>query len=679
MSRGRAPAVLALLAAAIALGLAGLVPPATALLAMVLVLVVGFVLPRRAARLLADPTRRSVLAFALLAALVGVSALSGADALGGGVFGAPGFAGGLGAAARELALPSSVPVGLLATLTAGSLVAVGLELTDRRGIQSALVLSVSVLGLASVAAPGQRLIVSFALGWPAALLALAQVSSAPGPPDEPVMRRISPSSAPVTRWEVMPVVVALSSAGAVLGVLVLSGVSTLAVRNGGWDGSASGGGGFASRAASDYLGGDMDLSARGTLDDDPLVRVPAASPRLWRAGTLDLYDGRRWQASEPVGGLPQVVMRAPGVLALSPPPAPGPSAAFEVRPLRRGAAQVLAPGPVVTVSSSGLGGAVPGLVAAGDRLLLTGPAPAAYVVRSQPRPDVSTMVPSSSSSASSASSASDPRYLALPAELPRRVRELGRQLAGSAPSRKAAVLAVEAELGRRMSYELNSPVPPPGVDAVDDVLFTSHAGFCEQFASAEVVLLRSAGIPARMAVGFSAAAAADGDWVSLRRSDAHAWVEVWFPGAGWVNSDPTPAATAGHSWWDRAWTSVSTTTRAWFLGALGFLRGHAIGLALVAAVAVAGGLVVVPLVRSGRRGASRSRVDAELAAAYARLEADLATAGRARAPAESLAMLAARLPDDLREPLTVLERALYAPSPPTREEARRAAAMLDGH
>lgn len=670
MSRGRTPALFALLAAAIALGLAGLVPPATALLTMVLVLVVGFVLPRRAAGVVTDPTRRSLLAFVLLAVLVGVSALSGADALGGGVFGASGFAGGLGAAARELALPSSVPVGLLATLTSGSLVAVGLELTDRRGIQSALVLSVSVLGLASVAAPGQRLIVPFALGWPAALLALAQLSSAPGPVGEPAMRRLSSRSAPVTRWEVMPVVVALSSAGAVLGVLVLSGVTTLGVRNSGWDGSSSGGG-FSSRAASDYLGGDMDLSARGPLDDDPLVKVPASSPRLWRAGTLDLYDGRRWQASEPTGGLPTVVTERPGVLAVSPAPAAGPSAAYEVRPLRRGAAQVLAPGPVVTVSSPALTG---GVAAAGDRLLLTGLAPSAYVVRSQPLPDVASVVPSPSST-----SASDPRYLALPAELPRRVRDLGQRLVGSAPSRAAAVVAVEQELGRRMSYQLDSPVPPDGADAVDDVLFTSHAGFCEQFASAEVVLLRAAGIPARMAVGFSAAAAADGDWVSLRRSDAHAWVEVWIPGRGWVNSDPTPAATAGDSWWDRAWTSLSATTRAWFLGTLGFLGGHWIGLSLVAGVVVAGGLLVVPLVRAGRSGSPRSRVDPELAAAYARLEADLATVGEARAPAESLAMLASRLPGDLREPLAVLERALYAPSPPTREEARWAAAMLDGH
>jgi protein-glutamine gamma-glutamyltransferase len=670
--QGRAPAVLALLAGAMALGLTALVPPPTALLTIGLLLVVGFVLPRRAASLLADSTRRSVLAFALLAALVGVSALSGPDALGGGVFGGSGFAGALGAAAQELAVPSSVPVGLLATLTSGSLVAVSLELTDRRGIQSALVLSVAVLGLAGVAAPGQKLIVPFAIGWPAALLALARLSSAPGPVDEPVMAQLSPSSAPVARWQLMPVVVALSSAGAVLAALVLSGVSTLAVRTGGWDGSPSGSA-LPGRAASGYLGGDLDLSVRGPLDDDPLVRVPASSPRLWRAGTLDLYDGQRWQASGPPGGLPAVVRERAGVLRLAPAPVGGSPATFEVQPLRRGATQVLAPGPLLTVSSPTLTG---GVAAAGDRLLLTGPAPSGYVVRSQPLPDVSSLV---AAPPGRSSPLADPRYLALPAELPGRVRELGHRLVGPAPSRAAAVIAVERELARRMTYELDSPVPPPGADAVDDVLFTSHAGFCEQFASAEIVLLRAAGIPARMAVGFSAAGPPKDDRVSLRRSDAHAWVEVWFPGYGWVNSDPTPAATADDSWWGRRWTAWSATARSWLRGSLAFGRRHWMSASLVAGAVVAGGFLVVPLLSRRGRESPPSRVDPELAAAFARLEADLVTVGAARAPTETVAMLAARLPGDLHEPLSVLERALYAATPPTREEARRAALQLDGH
>jgi hypothetical protein len=90
---------------------------------------------------------------------------------------------------------------------------------------------------------------------------------------------------------------------------------------------------------------------------------------------------------------------------------------------------------------------------------------------------------------------------------------------------------------------LASPLPPAGHDAVDDFLFSSHRGFCEQFASAEVMLLRSVGVPARLVVGF-----AHGDTSSqpgkriMRGVDAHAWVQVWYRDVGWIDSDPTASS-----------------------------------------------------------------------------------------------------------------------------------------
>ncbi|MEQ1699699.1 MAG: transglutaminase-like domain-containing protein, partial [Ilumatobacteraceae bacterium] len=82
--------------------------------------------------------------------------------------------------------------------------------------------------------------------------------------------------------------------------------------------------------------------------------------------------------------------------------------------------------------------------------------------------------------------------------------------------------------------------PPSDADAVDHFLFESQQGFCEQIATATAMLLRSLGVPARIATGYvpSERDAVAGVWISRAR-DAHAWVEVRFPTFGWVAFDPT--------------------------------------------------------------------------------------------------------------------------------------------
>jgi hypothetical protein len=83
-------------------------------------------------------------------------------------------------------------------------------------------------------------------------------------------------------------------------------------------------------------------------------------------------------------------------------------------------------------------------------------------------------------------------------------------------------------------------VPAEGADAVDDFLFQSRLGFCEQIASALTIMLRSQGVPARLATGYVPGERdrVSGVW-NVRSSDAHAWVEVWFPLTGWQPFDPT--------------------------------------------------------------------------------------------------------------------------------------------
>ncbi|MCT2585214.1 transglutaminase domain-containing protein [Actinophytocola sp. S1-96] len=78
-------------------------------------------------------------------------------------------------------------------------------------------------------------------------------------------------------------------------------------------------------------------------------------------------------------------------------------------------------------------------------------------------------------------------------------------------------------------------------EALVDFLFESKIGFCEQYASAMAILLRAAGIPSRVAMGYTAGYDS-GDYRTITTQNAHAWVEVFFPGSGWVQFDPTPLA-----------------------------------------------------------------------------------------------------------------------------------------
>ncbi|MDZ4767410.1 MAG: transglutaminaseTgpA domain-containing protein [Chloroflexota bacterium] len=104
--------------------------------------------------------------------------------------------------------------------------------------------------------------------------------------------------------------------------------------------------------------------------------------------------------------------------------------------------------------------------------------------------------------------------------------------------------AIEAWLRLNIRYNESIPQPPVGQDPVDWVLFDGREGYCNYYASSMVVMLRVLGVPARMAAGF-----AQGEWndelnayVVLER-DAHTWVEVYFPGYGWVEFEPTAAQT----------------------------------------------------------------------------------------------------------------------------------------
>ncbi|RXR00911.1 transglutaminase TgpA family protein [Pseudoxanthomonas composti] len=133
------------------------------------------------------------------------------------------------------------------------------------------------------------------------------------------------------------------------------------------------------------------------------------------------------------------------------------------------------------------------------------------------------------------------RALALPRGFNPRTLALARQWRQEAGNDDAAIVSratrwINAEFG----YTLDTPLP--GHNGVDEFLFQYKQGFCEHFSSAFVVLMRGAGIPARVVTGYVGGVRnrIGGYWV-VRRMDAHAWAEVWLRGRGWVRVDPTAA------------------------------------------------------------------------------------------------------------------------------------------
>jgi len=131
--------------------------------------------------------------------------------------------------------------------------------------------------------------------------------------------------------------------------------------------------------------------------------------------------------------------------------------------------------------------------------------------------------------------------LQLPADFNPRTAALARQWRAAAGNDDEALVRRSLEWIRaEFAYSLETPLP--GRNAVDEFLFDGKVGFCEHFSSAFVVLMRNAGIPARVVTGFAGGVHNPlGDYWVVRRMDAHAWAEVWLSGRGWVRVDPTAA------------------------------------------------------------------------------------------------------------------------------------------
>ena len=129
----------------------------------------------------------------------------------------------------------------------------------------------------------------------------------------------------------------------------------------------------------------------------------------------------------------------------------------------------------------------------------------------------------------------------LPGDLSPRIRALAEQWRrGNHDGLRIAQAALDYFHRENFVYTLNPPLL--GDDPVDEFLFQTRRGFCEHFAAAFVTLMRAAGIPSRVVVGYLGGELnAAGNYLIVRQSDAHAWAEIWTAERGWVRVDPTGA------------------------------------------------------------------------------------------------------------------------------------------
>jgi transglutaminase-like putative cysteine protease len=136
------------------------------------------------------------------------------------------------------------------------------------------------------------------------------------------------------------------------------------------------------------------------------------------------------------------------------------------------------------------------------------------------------------------------RYTQLPDDFSPRVKALAQQIVDEAAATNPfdQASAIESWLRRNVTYNEKIEAPALGQDGVEYVLFETQAGYCDYYASSMITMLRSLGVPARLAIGY-----AQGEFNSesgtyrVRERDSHSWVEVFFPSYGWVEFEPTAA------------------------------------------------------------------------------------------------------------------------------------------
>ncbi|MFW5956991.1 MAG: transglutaminase TgpA family protein [Natronomonas sp.] len=290
--------------------------------------------------------------------------------------------------------------------------------------------------------------------------------------------------------------------------------------------TAGGGGGSAATIESNILYSEETIEIQGSIDLSPYARytVEADRPAYWRVSGYDRYTGSSWVRTDEYDPYAGILEGPSGESELNTQnittesPAGVMPAAW--RPVKIDSAPVV----VQTSTSGDLEPASP---------LETNES---YQVRS--------LEPTASAETLRRARASEPeeietQYTQLPESTPDRVGNFTTQLTADADTRYDTARTIETWLRQEREYSLD--VDRPRGDIADAFLFEMEAGYCTYYATTMVAMLRTQGIPARFVTGYTTGDRIDeNEWV-LRGTNSHAWVEVYFPGQGWIEFDPTPA------------------------------------------------------------------------------------------------------------------------------------------
>jgi hypothetical protein len=306
--------------------------------------------------------------------------------------------------------------------------------------------------------------------------------------------------------------------------------------------------------AAETVGSLQTEPTYGPVHDHPsgatLLEVTAPEPYLWRMRVLSLYFGPGWR----IGYLPDQL----------PQPAAMPvQISVQVRSLHDDLA--VAPGQIGAVHANRTAHPAPGeawqltppphrgdtyqvqanVVSASAQQLQHAPTPTDPRLHSYTR-----LTPSYDAHSITVPLFGQPPNPEVTAALDdtpyRLVAALAHQLAAGAPTQWEMVARVQRYLldGNRFHY--TTTPPQPGPDPLVDFLLHGHAGDCQHFAGAAALLLRLAGVPTRVAVGYATGMPHGDGRYEVRDVDAHAWIEVYFQGYGWVARNPTPPAAQAH-------------------------------------------------------------------------------------------------------------------------------------
>jgi transglutaminase-like putative cysteine protease len=283
----------------------------------------------------------------------------------------------------------------------------------------------------------------------------------------------------------------------------------------------------------------VDLHFRGRLGDSPVMYVRTGAPAYWRGLVFDTYQRGVWTVSKR-GYSEMLPYIPPRLLPPAPPnnlgsfvqvfrvlrPLPGViSAAYPIQSLYA---------PVTSLREDAYGTFfTPDLLRPGQTYSVVSYLPNLTAKELQTEP-VLTAPPGV-----------DPAYLDFGA-LSQQSRDLAANaVRGHTANEFDEVMALTNYLQSNFRYSQQLGHVPAGRDPVDWFLFDVKIGYCEQFATAETLMLRSLGVPARLATGYSTGSYDPVlDQSVVRERDAHAWVEVWFPNHGWVPVDPSPGYSA---------------------------------------------------------------------------------------------------------------------------------------